>query len=153
MSSDWRWIVAFGGSPGAREAIHMIDVNLGSDVGEFEGATQRVTALAFSSDNRLIASTSLDKTLRTWDVSSRAELSKASSPDSQVFALAFTPDTRTLAVGYEKRIDFFEVATLNRTGSLKVGSYVWAMAFSPNNQWLAVGCGDATTKLFRRVSP
>jgi WD40 repeat protein len=61
----------------------------------FEGHTDRVTGLALSFDDALIASASLDKTIKLWAFESRQLL--ASFDVQHVFLLVLSPDSRQLA--------------------------------------------------------
>ena len=60
-------LVAAGGVNGE---IHLWDVITGRDARDFKGHTLKIMALAFSPDNRLLASGSADNTVKVWDVSS-----------------------------------------------------------------------------------
>ena len=70
--------------------------------GKFEpglaGAYRRGTALAFSPDERALASGSWDGTIKVWDLENGA-LRWMGQHSSSIQRLAFTPDGRTLASG------------------------------------------------------
>jgi len=65
--------------------------------------------MAFSSDGKLFATGSKDKTVRLWDVESGKQL--ASLPAGDCWSLAFSPDGKTLATGTrEKIIKLWDIA-------------------------------------------
>jgi WD40 repeat protein len=67
---------------------------------ELTGHTGLVVALAYSPDGRILASASADGTARLWDVASGRLRTKLQSPEERATCVAFSPDGKTLAVGY-----------------------------------------------------
>jgi WD40 repeat protein len=55
--------------------------------------------IAFAPDGRTLASASMDKTIRLWDVATAKELGRFQSADGGFNALAFSPDGRILVSG------------------------------------------------------
>jgi WD40 repeat protein len=60
-----------------------------------------VTALAFTPDGKTLATASIDKIVRLWDVEGKKELGSLDGRGGEVYALAFFPNGKTLAVGYQ----------------------------------------------------
>ena len=62
-----------------------------------EGHTERVNDVAFSPDEQLMASASLDQTARLWDIETGETLHVLEGHTRQVMSVAFSPDGRVLA--------------------------------------------------------
>lgn len=82
------------------------------------------------------------------------------SPALPVFALAFSPDARTLAVSHQTTasrfvISFWDLQSLKQIGQFVPSEHRWkanSLAFSPDSQYLAAGTnervvGDSHTKV------
>ncbi|PYI26279.1 hypothetical protein BP00DRAFT_407555 [Aspergillus indologenus CBS 114.80] len=95
------------------------------------------TALAFSPDNRLLASgTSSEKGIQLWDTSGNL---RQTIDGGQLKSLAFSPDSRQLASGFRGSIRIFNVVTgtLHKILSCDASEHVTSLAFSPDGHVLA----------------
>jgi uncharacterized caspase-like protein len=77
--------------------VTLWDVATGTEIGALRGHGKGVTQVAFSRDDRLLASGSSDNTIRIWDVAGRHELRTLSGHTANIESLAFSPDSRLLA--------------------------------------------------------
>ena len=116
------------------------------------GHTDNVTSVAFSSDSRTLASSSVDNTVRLWDVVTDAHKATFTGHTDTVVSVAFSPDGSLLASGSDDNtIILWDVDT----GKLKTTFVAHTngindVAFSPDGKTLA-SCGyrdDTTVKLW-----
>jgi WD40 repeat protein len=119
-----------------------------------EGHQDSVTSVSFSPDGQMLASGSLDKTIKLWSVRDAKELKTLQGHSAWVWETSFSPDGQTLAsVSDDGTIKLwslrdgqeFETLQGHRAG-------VWGVSFSPDGQTLASASLDGTVKLWRRNS-
>jgi WD40 repeat protein len=111
------------------------------------GHRGRISAIAMSPDNKILASSSLDNSTKLWDIQQGRLI--GSIPSGRVSSLAFSPDGRMLATGSRLRqwadgaggtpgVQFWDSATRQFLGQLGQEP-VRAIAFSPNGALFAAG--------------
>jgi WD40 repeat protein/serine/threonine protein kinase len=117
------------------------------------GHTDRVTAVAFSGDGKTLATSSLDGTVRLWEVGSQRHVKLVGS--TAYSAVAITPDGKTLAVveQWAQAVRLWDVASRRERAILTPESEVWSVAISPDGKLLAVGCHDGTIRLWNVATP
>ena len=107
-----------------------------------------VMGVAISSDDRLIATASMDKTVKIWQRD--GQLLKTLNHPTSVTQVAFSPDRQLIVSG-----TFDGTVTLWRIDGTLVkiihghSTPVWGVAFSPNGQLIASSSTDKTIKLWR----
>jgi WD40 repeat protein/uncharacterized caspase-like protein len=77
--------------------IQFWDVSTGQMITSIKGHGRGVTKVAFSRDNKLLASAASDNTIKIWDVASQAVLSTLTGHTSAIESIDFSPDARLLA--------------------------------------------------------
>jgi WD40 repeat protein len=128
-----------------------------------QGHTGKIVGLAFSPDNKTLASASYDGTLKSWDMTTGKERATLGEYKGCLGYVAFSPDGKTLATGAIGSpggfpdlgdVRLWDVATGKVRTTLKgstddlltgaAGEYVHSVAFSPDGKTLAAMNGDVT---------
>jgi WD40 repeat protein len=105
-----------------------------------------VTSVAFSPDLQLLASGSVDRTIKLWDVPTWQLKRTLTGHENYVESVDFSPDGHLLASGSaDSTIKIWEVATGNLKQTLKWnGNSVLSVAFGTEAHLLASGSWDKT---------
>ncbi|MBH8565444.1 AAA-like domain-containing protein [Nostoc sp. CENA67] len=116
----------------------------------FSGHTAAVLAVDVSPDSSLIASASMDQTIKLWR-GDGTEVATLKGHQGAVRAVHFSPDGQILASASEDGT----IKLWRRDGTL-LNTFkghtasVWGVAFSPDGQFLASASGDETVKIWKR---
>lgn len=117
----------------------------GRELARLNHGPYAILDISLSSDGRLLATASSDKTARLWDTASGAEIAQFRH-DRPVSAVKFSPDCRLVATqtgggaGSAKGdAQIWEVATRKQLALLTADSDISGLAFSPDSLRLATG--------------
>ncbi|MFM7364044.1 MAG: protein kinase domain-containing protein [Cuspidothrix sp.] len=114
------------------------------------GHSDWVWSVAYSPDGQTLASGSVDKTIKLWNVKTGNLLQTLTGHSELVKSVVYSPDGQTLAIGsYDKTIKLWDVKTGKLLQTLEGHSNsVRSVAYSPDGQTLASGSDDKTIKLW-----
>jgi WD40 repeat protein len=114
------------------------------------GHAGQVLSIAFTSDSKLMASGSVDKTIVLWDPATGSQLRALKGHTGTVGSVAFSPDDKQLASGSaDNSIKIWDVPSGRETQTMTGHTlFVSSVAFSPDGKTLASGSGDQTVKLW-----
>ncbi len=111
--------------------------------GTLTGHSDIVSSVAFV--QQMLVSTSWDKTLRSWDVSTLKQLSKHTVGPSEVVAMSVAPDgRRLLTASADQSLVLWKSTAVEGQRSGSLGDYrtfPWVAEFSPDGSTLAVAAG------------
>jgi WD40 repeat protein/RNA polymerase-binding transcription factor DksA len=107
-----------------------------------------VSSVSFSPDGKFLASGSLGKTVKVWDVGSWQEVATLRHGDI-VTSVSFSPDGKFLASGsLDKTVKVWDVGSWQEVATLRHGDAVLSVSFSPDGKFLASGSSDKTVKVW-----
>ena len=108
-----------------------------------------VTDLAFSPNGKLLASSSIDCTVKVWDTNTGECLQTFTNKQQWIWAVAFSLDGQTVAIGGEDcAITLWNIHTDERRVLLGHHSWVWSLAFHPHQNILASASYDLSIRLW-----
>ena len=134
-SRTGRWL-ALG--PFGTYAGILVDFETGSSV-RLKGHRDDLAGLAFSADDRQLASGSVDGTIRLWNVADGRSLAELPGHLESVEAVAFSPDGQTLAsVNPGIEVTFWHLPTRRELARLAHPEAGYHVSFSPDGRRLAL---------------
>ena len=107
------------------------------------------SSVAFSPDNKTLASAGGMGTVRLWNAVTRKPIALLTGHRGAIYAVAFSPDNQTLAsASIDNTVRLWNAATRKPIGRLAHHGDVNAVAFSPDNKTLASAGYDHTVRLW-----
>jgi len=142
ISPDNQWLVV--GETDGR--IRVLDLATRAERTNFTGAAEGITALAFSSDGKVLASGSgyADYSIKLWHAATWTSAGRLEGHADWVKSLVFSPDGKVLAsASTDQTIRLWDTVKWEELAVLRGHRHgIWALAFSPDGQRLATGSKD-----------
>jgi WD40 repeat protein len=138
---------------GGYREVRLLD-RKGNLTGALKGHAEKVRALAFSRDGKLLAGAGGEPgrfgEVKIWDVAKRQELRTIKGHTDCIYAVAFSPDGASLATSsYDKLIILWDSATGRELRTLKDHiDAVYALAYTPDGKRLVSAAADRTVKVW-----
>jgi WD40 repeat protein/beta-lactamase regulating signal transducer with metallopeptidase domain len=155
FSNDSKLVAAGGGAfnpggPAGPTQVNLFNVTTHQQVGKLTGHARAVMNVTFAPQDKFIATSSADNTVRIWDGKSFQFKLELRGHSAQVKGLAFSPDGSTLATGsWDRTIRLWDPATGKQLAQLDDESgMVREIAFSPDGKYLVSGGARRSVKLW-----
>jgi WD40 repeat protein len=156
LAGHGEWVRSVAFSPDAKTlasasgdmTVKLWDVAAGKERATLRGHTGAVACLAISPEGRSLASVAFDNTIRVWDMATGKQQNSLSTKNVS-YAMSFSPDGTTLALGGFEGIQLWDAGTWKLRATLKLGTpNIYGVAFAPDGTTLAAACSDKTVKLW-----
>ena len=113
------------------------------------GHANRVLAVSFSPNGKLLATGSADNTVKLWDTQSGKQIKTLTGHTGEVRSVSFSPDSKLLATGSaDNTVKLWNISTGMEIQTLIEHKEVRSISFSPNSKLLVTGSADNTVKLW-----
>jgi hypothetical protein len=121
-----------------------------SHVRDFDGHSDTILDLAFSSDRKTLATCSYDRTVKLWDVATGKELRTLKEHSDAVYSVSFRKDGVLLAsAGADRAVKVWKVSTGKLLYTLGESTdWVYAVAWSPDGKHLAAAGVDKSIRVW-----
>jgi WD40 repeat protein len=148
LSSSGSWLA----SCDVNNAIHLLDLNAfpPHEIFELHGHQNICGSLAFSPDEKWLASGSYDQTIRIWNLKDLNQAPKVlTGHTNAVYNVAFSPDSRYLvSSSWDKTARLWDMQKLsNPLISVPFDRQVTASVFSPDGRYLFMGNSNGVIKI------
>ncbi len=146
-AGGWMAMSAAGG-PG-KPGVEIRDTATGKSRRRLEGHGDKQESICFTPDGNRLASASVDRTVRIWEVASGRCLATLQT-GAKAFAVAFSPDGTRLVAGLaDGSIVVWDAHRFQIIVRLRGHSwYVRALAFNPDGSRLVSASGDNTLRIW-----
>src|SRR5216683_2011108 len=116
----------------------------------YRGHTQPVTAVAWSRDDRRIASGSYDHTVQVWDATNGGHVFTYRGHKDSVTAVAWSRDGKRIAsASWDDTVQIWDARSGENSFAYgKHTGIVTAVAWSPDGRWIASGSSDHTMQVW-----
>jgi WD40 repeat protein/serine/threonine protein kinase len=142
FSPDGKRVAAGGGDwkPGGIAQVNVWDVASKQQIQKLTGHTKPILGLSYSHDGKLIATASIDQTVRLWDGETGRHLKTLAGHTGWAETVAFSADDKTLiSGGHDQMIRFWDVAKGAETARIGAPVQVRSVHLTADGTSLIVG--------------
>lgn len=123
------------------------DFAAGGDPATLTGHTSSIEDMTISPDGTLLVSGSSDDSFIVWDLTTNEMIEQYQMPDTDysnrdVYAVAFSPDGKTLLTGHGAKVRFWNVSDFTMSSEIEVVGTVKDIAYSPDGSQFVVLSGS-----------
>lgn len=154
FSSDGSRLVAASGVAGLRGEAIMWDLNSGKALQHFQGHSDTVYAVALSSDGKLVATGSYDRTIIIWNAETGEQMRTLSGHNGAIYDLAFAANAKVLcSSSADATVKIWNVASGERLDTLsQPQKEQYTVEVSPDGNFLVAGGEDNRIRMWQLVS-
>ena len=148
ITPNGQYVIASAG-----KVIDLYDIEQGRLAFSLRGHEGNIRKFAISPDTKYLATASLDKTIKIWDLATRKEIRTLTGHRDWVLAVTFTPDgQKVISSGGGKNNNIINIWDVN-SGKLitsLTGHKDWinTLAITPDGNFLVSGSHDKTIKVW-----
>lgn len=150
FSPDGKWLAGAGGPPAQQGEIKIWDTTSWTPTRTITGHNDYIYSIAWSADNKTLASASYDKLVKLWDTSNGSELKTLKDHADAVYGVAFNKEGTLLAsASADRSVKVWDVATGKRIYTLAGhNDVVMSVAWSPANNQIISASADKTFRIW-----
>lgn len=121
-----------------------------SVIPQSNGHSREISSLAMAPNGKVLATGSVDLTVKLWDPASKQVTATLEGHDGEVRALAFSPDSSLLASGeMYKKVKIWDVAGKKELQTFTdMEGKVFGLAFSPDGKRIFAAVNDNTARVW-----
>ena len=143
-SKRWPWVLSLPVLGGLLMMVALALPAVAEPRVILKGHTLALGGLAYSADGMYVATASYDRTAKVWEAATGRLVRTIEVPTSRISSVAFSPDSRRLAIGGHEPTTVWELGDTNREPVTLQGQIiVRSVAFSPDGLRIIAGSRNA----------
>jgi WD40 repeat protein len=150
FSPDGKWLAGAGGPPAQQGEIKIWDTTSWAETKTITGHNDYIYSIAWSGDNKTLASASYDQLDKLRDTTNGSELKTLKDHADAVYGVAFNKEGTLLAsCSADRSVKVWDVATGKRIYTLAGHTdVVMSVAWSPSNNQIISASADKTFRIW-----